>query len=151
VRAVAQRVSSASVVVDGEVVGEIGIGFVLLVGVARHDTAADAAALADKIAGLRVFADADRRMNLPAGEVGGAVLVISQFTLHGDVRKGRRPSFTAAAPPEVAEPLVDAVAERLRANGLTVATGRFGAYMEVDLVNDGPVTVIVETAGGKVV
>lgn len=144
-RAVVQRVSRASVEVDGEVVGAIGTGLVALVGVTHDDTPASAAKLARKLWQLRLFPDDAGRMDRSAEEVGAGLLVISQFTLYGDTRKGRRPSWVAAAPGPVAEPLVDAVVAELRALGATVATGRFGAHMHVDLVNDGPVTVIVET------
>lgn len=150
-RAVVQRVSRARVRVAGEVVGEIGPGLLVLVGAARGDTAADAAALADKLAGLRVFPDDEGRMNVSVGESGGAVLVVSQFTLLGDVRKGRRPSFTEAAAPEDAEALVDEVVALLRRAGLPCATGRFRAHMEVELLNDGPVTLVLETRDGRVV
>lgn len=149
-RAVIQRVSRARVGVSGETIGEIGPGLLVLVGAAAGDTAADAAALADKLAGLRVFPDDEHRMNRSLGDVGGEALVVSQFTLLGDVRKGRRPSFTAAADPDVAAPLVDAVAARLAEQGVRCATGRFGAMMEVELVNDGPVTLVVDVADGRV-
>jgi D-aminoacyl-tRNA deacylase len=143
-RAVIQRVSQASVTVAGEVVGAIGPGFVVLLGVTQTDTTAEAAWLADKIAGLRLFEDADGKMNAALADVGGALLVVSQFTLYGDARKGRRPSFTEAARPEQAEPLVDDVVRRLRDRGFTVATGVFGAHMAVDIHNDGPVTLLLE-------
>jgi D-aminoacyl-tRNA deacylase len=143
-RAVIQRVSQASVTVAGEVVGAIGPGFVVLLGVTHTDTTAEAAWLADKIAGLRLFEDADGKMNAALADVGGALLVVSQFTLYGDARKGRRPSFTEAARPEQAEPLVDDVVRRLRDRGFTVATGVFGAHMAVDIHNDGPVTLLLE-------
>jgi D-tyrosyl-tRNA(Tyr) deacylase len=143
-RVVLQRVSRAAVTIDGEVTGEIGAGFCLLVGYAPDDTAEVVAWLADKVAGLRLFSDADGKMNLCLGDVGGALLVISQFTLYGDASKGRRPSFIGAARPEVAIPLHDHFMAELRARGLTVATGRFGADMQVALVNDGPVTLILE-------
>lgn len=149
-RAVVQRVSRGSVTVDSEVVGEIGHGFVVLVGVTHEDTVADAEALAAKLAGLRVFADEEGRMNRSLLEVGGSCLVVSQFTLYADVRRGRRPSFVEAAAPDVARPLVDRLMGALADAGVSVAAGRFGAMMEVDLVNDGPVTVIVETSGGRV-
>lgn len=139
-----QRVSHARVVVDGDVVGEIGHGFVLLVGVTHSDTRAEADWLATKVAGLRVFEDAEGKMNASLADVDGALLVVSQFTLYGDARKGRRPSFTNAARPELAEPLVDYFADRLCALGLRVATGVFGAYMQVEIVNDGPVTMMLE-------
>jgi len=149
-RAVVQRVSRARVRVAGETVGEIGPGLLVLVGAATGDTPADAAALADKLGGLRIFPDDEGRMNRSVGEAGGAVLVVSQFTLLGDLRRGRRPSFTGAAPPEEAEPLVDLVAEHLRSAGVPCATGRFRAHMEVELLNDGPVTLMLEIRGGRV-
>lgn len=130
--------------VDGEPVGAIGAGLCAFVGVTHDDDVAAAERLADKIWNVRVFDDADGVMNLPVGDAGGAVLVISQFTLYGDTRKGRRPSYVSAARPEQAEPLVTAVVERLRALGATVATGRFRAEMAVALVNDGPVTLSLE-------
>lgn len=143
-RAVVQRVSRAAVRIGGECVGQIGRGFLVLLGVRHTDRAEDARWLADKIAGLRVFADDEGKMNRDVSEVGGAVLVVSQFTLYGDCRKGRRPSFVEAAPPETAIPLYEEFINALRANGIPVETGRFGAMMEVELVNDGPVTLIVE-------
>ncbi len=150
-RAVVQRVSEASVTVVGETVGSIGEGLLLLVGVGDGDDTADAGALVSKIVGLRIFPDDEGRMNRSLLDHGGAVLVISQFTLFGDVRRGRRPSFTAAAAPTVAEPLVDEVAGLFAAEGVEVATGVFGAKMAVHLVNDGPVTIVVETRAGRVV
>lgn len=144
-RAVVQRCSRASVAVDGSVVGEIGRGLVVFAGVSARDTDVDAAWLADKIAALRVFPDDERNMNRSVIDVGGAVLVVSQFTLHGDARRGRRPSFVEAARPEQAEPLVTAVARRLRENELEVAEGRFGAMMDVEVVNDGPVTILLDS------
>lgn len=147
-RVLLQRVSRAEVRVreaDGtRTSGAIGRGFVLLVGITHTDTAEQVAWMADKVAGLRLFADADDRMNLALGDVGGAVLVVSQFTLYGDAAKGRRPSFVDAAPPAVAVPLYEAFVEGLRSRGLTVATGEFGAMMDVELVNDGPVTLWLE-------
>ena len=143
-RAVVQRVSRASVTVAGEVAGEVGRGFLVLLGVTHDDGPADVAYLADKVAGLRVFEDADGKMNLALAEVAGGCLVVSQFTLYGDARKGRRPTWAAAAPGPVAEPLVDAVVSGLRSLGTTVATGVFGADMRVELVNDGPITVLLE-------
>lgn len=150
-RAVVQRVSKASVTVAGEVVGAIGPGLLLLVGVGDGDDVSDARALATKIAGLRIFPDDEGRMNRSVLDAGGSALVISQFTLFGDVRRGRRPSFTAAAAPEMAEPLVEQFAGLLTAEGVQVATGVFGAKMSVDLVNDGPVTIVIETRDGRVV
>lgn len=150
-RVVLQRVSRARVLVDDRVVGEIGPGLCLLVGVGHDDSRADVDVMAAKIAGLRVFSDAEGKMNLNVGDVGGAALVVSQFTLLGDVRKGRRPSFTAAGEPSHAEPLVDYFAESLRREGVPVSTGVFGAKMGVDLTNDGPVTLVVEVKRGVVV
>jgi D-tyrosyl-tRNA(Tyr) deacylase len=150
VRVLAQRVTRARVTVDEETTGEIGPGFVLLVGVTLDDTAAAADLLARKVANLRVFDDADGNLNrsaldlLEAGEPIG-MLVVSQFTLYADCRKGRRPSFVQAAPPAIAEPLVNRFADGLRALGLPVATGRFGAEMQVELVNDGPVTIWLDS------
>jgi D-tyrosyl-tRNA(Tyr) deacylase len=146
-RAVCQRVSQASVRVDGEVVGEIGLGWLVLLGVGPNDDEATAARLADKIVGLRIFEDESGKMNRALGDVGGAMLVISQFTLYADTSRGRRPGFTGAAPPTVAEPLVARFAELVRERGLTVATGRFGALMEVGLVNHGPVTIVLTDEG----
>jgi D-tyrosyl-tRNA(Tyr) deacylase len=144
-RAVIQRVTSARVVIGDEVAGAIDRGLLVLLGVAPTDTPDDATWLADKIVGLRIFNDAEGKMNLGVQEVGGAVLVVSQFTLYGDCRKGRRPSFIGAAGPDVAVPLYEAFVNAVRARGLLVQTGRFGAMMRVELVNDGPVTLIVDT------
>jgi D-tyrosyl-tRNA(Tyr) deacylase len=138
------------VTVGGETVGDIGPGLAVLVGTARGDGPADARALAAKLAGLRLFADTEGRMNLSVLEIGGEVLVVSQFTLLADLSRGRRPSFTGAGAPDEAEPLVDTVVSELRRLGLSCATGRFGAHMEVALVNDGPVTLVVEVTAGKV-
>ena len=146
-RAVCQRVSRARVTVQGEVVGEIGVGWVVLLGVGPADDDATAARLADKVSGLRVFEDQAGKMNLSVQDVGGAVLVVSQFTLYADASRGRRPSFTGAAPPAVAAPLVDRFAELLRERGLDVATGRFGALMDVELTNHGPVTIVLADEG----
>jgi D-tyrosyl-tRNA(Tyr) deacylase len=143
-RALLQRVSQARVEVGGEVVGAIGRGFVVLLGVAHDDGPAEAQWLAQKVAGLRLFEDGEGKTNLSLDDVGGSVLVVSQFTLYGDASRGRRPSFSHAAPPEQAEPLVEAFVAGLRQAGLTVATGRFGAMMEVVIHNDGPVTLLVE-------
>ena len=143
-RALVQRVSRARVTVDGEIVGEIGAGLCVLVGVTHSDDEATARKVAERIVNLRVLADADGVMNRSVADVGAEVLVVSQFTLYGDTSKGRRPSWLAAAPPEVAEPLVDAVVTALRELGTTVATGRFRTTMAVELVNDGPVTVLLE-------
>ncbi|MYD55013.1 MAG: D-tyrosyl-tRNA(Tyr) deacylase [Chloroflexi bacterium] len=145
-KVVLQRVSRASVSVDGAVVGAIDLGLLILVGVADGDSTSQAEALARKVAGLRVFADSEGRFNESLLDVGGAALVISQFTLHADVRKGRRPSFTSAARPELAEPLVEHFAESLRAQGVPVQTGEFGAMMSVELINDGPFTVVIDSA-----
>ncbi|MBN9524360.1 D-tyrosyl-tRNA(Tyr) deacylase [bacterium] len=144
-RAVIQRVRRAAVVVAGETVGAIDAGWLVLLGVAPTDTPAEAAWLADKVAHLRAFEDDAGKMNRSVLDAGGAVLVVSQFTLYGDTRKGRRPSFTGAAPPALAEPLYERFAAELRAVGLPVATGRFGADMRVELVNDGPVTFVLDT------
>lgn len=146
----AQRVTRAAVTVDGTVVGEIERGLLVLVGVAHGDRPEDAEALADKLVGLRIFADAEGRMNMSVADIGGAVLLVSQFTLLADVRRGRRPSFTDAALPDVAEPLLEQMAGRIADAGVPVATGRFGAKMAVELVNDGPVTIVVDVAAGRV-
>jgi D-tyrosyl-tRNA(Tyr) deacylase len=144
VRALIQRVTRASVTVDGEVIGAIGAGLLVLVGVTHTDDGAAAERLAGKVAHLRVFDDADGTMNRSLVDVGGEALVVSQFTLYGDARKGRRPSWVDAARPEHAEPLVAAVVTALGGEGITVATGRFRADMQVELVNDGPVTLALE-------
>jgi D-aminoacyl-tRNA deacylase len=146
VRAVVSRVRWARVLVDGEVVGEIGPGLLVLVGVTYSDGPAEAAWLADKIAGLRVFDDDEGRMNRSLAEAGGGALVVSQFTLYGDARRGRRPSYVDAARPEQAAPLVDAVAEGLAAAGVKVAAGRFRAHMTVESSGDGPVTILLDSA-----
>ncbi len=143
-RVVLQRVSRARVSVEGRTTGEIGRGLLLLAGFTDGDGDEALSWMAEKVAGLRVFADEEGRMNRSVAEAGGAVLVVSQFTLYGDARKGRRPSFAAAAPPETASPLYERFVKRLRATGLHVATGEFGAMMEVELVNDGPVTLILD-------
>ena len=144
-RVVLQRVKSASATLEGERISEIGPGLLLLVGVATGDGEAEAQWLANKVAGLRIVADDEGRMNRSVVESGGAVLAVSQFTLLGDARKGRRPSFVGAAPPGVAESLFDLFCEKLRENGVrAVETGRFGAMMDVALVNDGPVTIVLE-------
>ena len=145
-RILLQRVSSGSVSVDGEVVGEVGLGYVLLVGICEGDTQAQADRLAEKVVHLRLFPDGEGKFDRSLLDVGGGALVISQFTLYGDVRKGRRPSFVKAARPEVAEPLCDYFADRLRGLGVrSVATGRFGASMRVELVNEGPVTLMLDS------
>ena len=140
-RAVVQRVSEAEVTVEGERVGSIGTGLCVLVGVTHDDTQATAAKLATRLAKLRIFADDEAKMNRSVLDVGGQILVISQFTLYGDTRRGNRPGYSDAARPEVAQPLVDAVADELRSFGIEVATGRFGANMDVRLTNQGPVTI----------
>ena len=145
-RAVVQRVSRASVRVGGETTGSIAYGLLVLVGVAHDDGESDADYLADKIVGLRIFKDDEDKMNPSVLDVGGAVLVVSQFTLYGDCRKGRRPSFIGAAAPELAESLYEAFVAAVRGHGVLTATGRFGAMMQVELVNDGPVTLLLETA-----
>lgn len=145
-RVVIQRVKRGSVTIDGAVVGAVEVGFVVLVGVTHGDTRAEAELLAKKTANLRVFEDDAGKMNLSALDVGAGVLVVSQFTLYADTRKGRRPSFIDAAQPDMAAPLVDTYAERLRAEGIThVAQGVFGAMMLVEIHNDGPVTIILDT------
>jgi D-aminoacyl-tRNA deacylase len=144
-RALVQRVTEARVRVDGEIVGEIGPGLCVLVGVTHDDTEASARKLAEKVWHLRVFDDADGTMNVSLGTAGGAALVVSQFTLYGDTRRGRRPSWAAAAPPDQAEGLVEDFARALRDLGAPVATGQFAARMQVELVNDGPVTLLTET------
>lgn len=144
-RAVVQRVSRASVTVAGEVTGQIGRGFLVLLGVEEGDGQADAVYMAQKIAGLRVFEDADGKMNLGLTDVGGAMLVVSQFTLLGDCRKGRRPSFIQAARPELADELYRAFCAEVRGQGIDVQTGRFQQHMDVELVNDGPVTLLIDS------
>ena len=145
-RIVVQRCSRAEVRIDGRTVGKIGQGFMLLVGITENDTKAEADLLAKKIAQLRVFEDTEGKMNLAIRDVGGAILSISQFTLYADCRKGNRPSFIRAARPEQASPLYDYFNETLRTTyGLTVETGRFGADMKVDFINDGPVTILLDT------
>ena len=143
-RVVLQRVSRASVTIEGRRVGDIAQGFLLLAGFTHSDTAQQAEWMAEKIAGLRIFSDPEGKMNLALAEVGGAVLVVSQFTLYGDSARGRRPSFIDAARPEQAIPLYERFCAELRGRGLRVETGEFGAEMQVELVNDGPVTLILE-------
>ena len=143
-RAVLQRVRRGRVLVDEDVVTEIGRGIVILLGVGREDTEKEATWLANKCANLRIFEDTEGKTNLSVQEVGGGILVVSQFTLYADTRKGRRPSFISAGAPELAEPLVDAFAQNLTALGLRVERGVFGAHMVVDMENDGPVTIIME-------
>ncbi|MGC8550616.1 MAG: D-aminoacyl-tRNA deacylase [Acidobacteriaceae bacterium] len=145
-RAVVQRVSSASVAVGGRVVGEIGPGLLVLLGVSRNDTRADAEYLAEKVAGLRIFEDAAGKMNQSVAEIGGAVLVVSQFTLYGDVRWGKRPSFDDAARPEEARELYEDFVALIRQRGLRCETGEFRAMMSVSLVNEGPVTILLESS-----
>jgi D-aminoacyl-tRNA deacylase len=144
-RAVVQRVTRASVKVDKETIGEIGNGLVVLVGIARDDTKVEAAYLVDKITNLRIFDDDEGKMNLSVRDVNGALLIVSQFTLYGDVRRGLRPSWIDAAPPEVAEPLYDFFVRQARAVVAEVATGKFQAMMEVELINDGPVTILLDS------
>ena len=145
-RVVLQRVSRAAVTVGGDRVSEIGRGYLLLVAAGTDDGEREAARLAEKIVNLRVFPDSEGRMNLPLADVGGEILVVSQFTLYGDVRRGRRPSWTGAAPPEVAEERIEAFSRALEALGVRVARGVFRADMQVELVNDGPVTLILDAA-----
>lgn len=144
-RAVVQRVTRARVTVEGRIAGEIGPGLMVLLGVAAVDDESDVAWMAEKIAHLRVFVDDEGLMNRSVVDTGGAVLLVSQFTLHGDARKGRRPSFIAAAPSEMAEPLFERTGAALHALGLQVAYGEFGADMHVDLTNDGPVTILLDS------
>jgi D-tyrosyl-tRNA(Tyr) deacylase len=144
-RAVIQRVTHAQVSVDGKVTGKISRGLLVFVGVARADTQADADYLAGKIAGLRIFDDSDGKMNLSLTDIGGAVLVVSQFTLFGDVRRGKRPSFDGAAPPQRARELYEYFIERIRSVGLPCETGRFQENMRIDLTNDGPVTIQLDS------
>lgn len=146
-RVLLQRVSQAAVTIDGEVIGAIGAGFLLLVGFTHGDTGSAVTWMTDKVAGLRVFNDAEGKMNRDLAAVGGGVLVVSQFTLYGDVARGRRPSFIDAARPDIAIPLYQAFQAELRGRGLAVASGEFGADMQVSLVNDGPVTLMLERTG----
>lgn len=144
-RLVVQRVTRASVRAAGDLLGEIGPGAAVLAGVGREDTEEIVDRMADKLVGLRYFEDADGRTNVSIDEAGGELLIVSQFTLYADVRRGRRPGFTPAAQPGQASPLVDRFVERLRGHGITVATGRFGAEMAVELVNDGPFTLVLDS------
>ena len=144
-RAVIQRVTRAKVTVHGDVAGEIGSGLLVLLGVAKDDTTTQANYLVEKIIGLRIFDDAEGKMNLSVADTGGAVLVVSQFTLYGDVRRGKRPSFDGAAPPEQARASYEYFVEKVRAAGLRCETGRFQEMMEVELVNDGPVTILLDS------
>ena len=145
-RALLQRVTSASVTIDGTITGQIEDGFVILLGIQQQDTADDARYLADKCVGLRVFTDENDKMNLACADIGGGLLIISQFTLYADCRKGKRPNFIQAAKPEIAIPLYEAFVERCRQSGFPVQTGEFGADMKVALVNGGPVTIWMSTA-----
>lgn|SRR5450432_2759233 len=145
-RAVVQRVSRAQVTVNAWTTGEIGMGLLVLLGVGHDDTETDATYLAEKIAGLRIFEDHDGKMNRSVLDVGGSVLAVSQFTLYGDVRRGKRPSFDAAAPPDNARRLYELFVERIRATGLRCETGRFQEMMQVELVNEGPVTILLDSA-----
>ena len=147
-RALVQRVSRARVSVNGEITGEIGRGLLVLLGVGVGDTRADADYLAEKTIGLRIFEDANGKMNLSVAEVAGALLVVSQFTLYGDARRGKRPSFDAAAPPDEARELYEYFVEKIRAAGLRSETGRFQETMQVELVNEGPVTILLDSAKG---
>ena len=149
-RAILQRVKKASVVVDEEVVGAIGQGILALVAAEHSDTLRDVQVVADKMAGLRMFSDPEGKMNLNVSQVGGAFLVVSQFTLAGSLRKGRRPSFDGSAPPAKAEPLIEELMGDLEGRGFVVAGGRFGADMQVSLINDGPVTFVLDVREGKV-
>lgn len=144
-RLVVQRVTRASVAVDGEVLGSIGIGSLVLAGVGADDTAKVVDRMADKLIALRYFEDDEGRTNRSIADAGGALLIVSQFTLYADLRRGRRPGFTAAAPPSLAVPLLERFVERVRSAGVPVETGRFGARMAVDLVNDGPFTLVIDS------
>ncbi len=144
-RAVVQRVSRAQVTVNGEIKAQIGLGLLILLGVGRDDTEADATYLAEKVSGLRVFEDDQGKMNRSVQDVGGSVLIVSQFTLYGDVRRGKRPSFDAAAPPEKARQIYELFVEQIRAAGLRCETGRFQEMMQVELVNEGPVTILLDS------
>jgi D-tyrosyl-tRNA(Tyr) deacylase len=147
-RAVVQRVSRAQVTVHGEITGKIGLGLLVMLGVGQSDTEADATYLAEKICGLRVFEDDQGKMNRSVHEAGGSVLAVSQFTLYGDVRRGKRPSFDAAAPPEKARALYELFVEQIRDAGLTCELGRFQEMMSMELVNEGPVTILLDSAKG---
>lgn len=144
-RAVVQRVTRAKVSVEGNITGEIGLGLMTLIAVTHDDSETDAKYLAEKIAGLRIFEDVDGKMNLPVAEVGGAVLAVSQFTLYGDMRRGKRPSFDAAARPEQANRLYEYFVDQIRATGIHCETGIFQATMDVELVNSGPVTILLDS------
>lgn len=145
-RAVVQRVSRAKVTIDDRISGEIGLGLLVLLGVGREDTETDATYLAEKISGLRIFEDSDGKMNRSVHDVAGSVLAVSQFTLYGDVRRGKRPSFDAAAPPDHARQLYEFFVERIRGAGLRCETGRFQEMMQVELVNEGPVTILLDSS-----
>jgi D-tyrosyl-tRNA(Tyr) deacylase len=147
-RAIVQRVSRAKVTVSGQVTGEIGPGLLVLLGVGKTDSQADANYLADKITALRIFEDAEGKMNRSVAEAGGAILVVSQFTLYGDVRRGKRPSFDAAAPPDQARELYEYLVQRVRGAGLRCETGKFQEMMSVELVNEGPVTILLDSSKG---
>ena len=149
-RAVVQRVTTASVSTTDGVAGSIGVGLAVLVGASDQDDESDAIAVADKLVGLRIFADEAGKMNRSVADVGGAVLIVSQFTLLADIRKGRRPSFVHAAEPTRADALVQTVVDRVAGHGVPVETGEFGAHMVVDIVNDGPVTIVIDTVDGRV-
>lgn len=144
-RAVVQKVSSSKVTVDEEVVGQINKGLMVLLGVTHDDTSKDVDYMVDKVTNLRIFEDEDGKMNLSLKDVDGEVLAVSQFTLYGDARRGRRPSFSDAARPEVANPLYEEFVEKIKKQGINVGTGQFGAHMMVDLTNDGPVTILLES------
>lgn len=144
-RAVVQKVSSSKVTVDEEIVGQINQGLLVLLGVTHDDTSKDVDYMVDKITNLRIFEDENEKMNLSLKDVNGEVLAVSQFTLYGDARRGRRPSFSDAARPEVANPLYEEFVEKVKSQGINVGTGKFGAHMMVDLTNDGPVTILLES------
>lgn len=144
-RAVVQKVTSSKVTVDEEVVGQIGSGLLVLLGVTHDDTSKDVDYMIDKITNLRIFEDENGKMNLSLKDVGGEILAVSQFTLYGDCRRGRRPSFSDAARPEVANPLYEEFVKKVKDQGINVGTGKFGAHMMVDLTNDGPVTILLES------
>ena len=144
-RAVVQRVASSRVTVDERVTGEVKRGLLVLLGVTHDDTSKDVDYMVDKVTNLRIFEDENDKMNLSLKDIGGEVMAVSQFTLYGDARKGRRPSFSDAARPDVANPLYEEFVEKLRAQGITVGTGEFGAHMMVELINDGPVTILLES------
>lgn len=144
-RAVVQKVSSSKVTVDGEIIGKIDQGLMVLLGVTHDDTSKDVDYMVDKVTNLRIFEDEEGKMNLSLKDIGGDVLAVSQFTLYGDARRGRRPSFSDAARPEVANPLYEEFIEKVKTQGINVETGKFGAHMMVDLTNDGPITILLES------